>query len=110
MSLEKFRHTEFDSVIAGIRKLFPTIGTPQKDGKDPELKRSLDDAIKNMLNVLDSMLCIVRYNNPSNSGLPTHLQQIFLTCDKTKKFVERLEKQNQKEIFTIVILGLEKAG
>ena len=74
----------------------------QKDA----LRAGIDDFIANLREMVDSIVSIFSYRR----ALSTQHRIFLQNTERSVKFLDRESKLNQKRLFTIVIIGLEKAG
>ena len=105
--LEEFRKNGFADLVDRLKQHIKEDNDGAVEVQKDALRAEIDDFIANLREVVDSVVSIFSYRREG----PNMQHQTFLQAtEQNVKFLNHESKLNQKRLFTIVIIGLEKAG
>eukprot|EP00029_Vermamoeba_vermiformis_P000859 TRINITY_DN1103_c0_g1_i2.p1 TRINITY_DN1103_c0_g1~~TRINITY_DN1103_c0_g1_i2.p1 ORF type:complete len:1342 (-),score=302.46 TRINITY_DN1103_c0_g1_i2:675-4700(-) len=109
LGLEKWKREGFDTMAAALTRHVDTSqGYLLVDNE--KLKQSLDDSLLHLSQLNKCMTDIAMYRTLQQPNTVINSDALLHECEENGRLIAKMQDMNQKEKFTIVILGLEKAG
>lgn len=110
LALEKWRREEFEVDLNLFHQHVQVDPEAQQTVVDNvNLKRSLDDFLVKLRQVNRYIVDIVQYQSPQQMTTAMSSGALLQDYEDNDRLIVKMIEMNQKEKFTIVIIGLEKA-